>query len=108
MPLKADFARRGLPQDFLDDLNADITAFEESIGSREQKNGARVAATVAIDESIERGINAVRELDAIVQNIFRNDAATLARWTSASHTERAPRHQAAVQPPPTSPTPPKQ
>jgi hypothetical protein len=104
-PLKAEFIRRGLPQDFLDDLNSDITAFEESIGSREQKTGERVAATVAIDESIERGMNAVRELDAIVQNIFRNDPATLAHWTSASHTERAPRHPAAVQPPPTPPTP---
>jgi hypothetical protein len=100
-PLKAEFIRRGLPQDFLDDLNSDITAFEESIGSREQKTGERVAATVAIDESIERGMNAVRELDAIVQNIFRDDPATLAHWTSASHTERAPRHPAAAQPPPT-------
>jgi hypothetical protein len=106
VPLKAEFIRRGLPQGFLDDLNADITEFEESIGSREQKTGEHVAATAAIDGSIERGMNAVRELDAIVQNTFRNDPATLARWTSASHTERPPRHPAAVQPPPTPPTPP--
>jgi hypothetical protein len=108
VPLKAEFVRRGLPQDFLDDLNADIRDFEESIGSRAQTSGERVAVTVAIDESIERGMNAVRELDAIVQNIFRNDAASLARWTSASHTERAPRHSAVVEPPPTQPAQPKQ
>jgi hypothetical protein len=106
--IKAEFIRRGLPADFLDDLNADITAFEESIGSREQKSGERIAATASIDGAIERGMNAVRELDAIVQNIFRNDPAILARWTSAKHTERAPRHPAAAQPPPTTPTPPKQ
>jgi hypothetical protein len=103
--LKTEFIRRGLPQAFLDDLNADIHDFEESISSRAQTSGERVSATVAIDESIERGINAVRELDATVQNVFRDDASTLAHWTSASHTERGPRHQApAVQPTPTQPT----
>lgn len=107
-PIKAGFISRGLPADFLDDLNADITAFEESIGSREQKSGERIAATASIDGAIERGMNAVRELDAIVQNIFRDDPATLARWTSAKHTERAPRHPAAAQPPPTTPKPPTQ
>lgn len=102
-PLKTEFTRRGLPADFLEDLDADIEAFEQSINSRAQKAGARVAATNAIDESIERGMNAVRELDAIARNVFRNDAAALAEWTSASHTERAPR--APVKPPPaTQPT----
>lgn len=103
-PLKAEFIRRGLPADFLEDLDADIEAFEQSIDSRAQKTGTRVAATVAIDEAIERGMNAVRELDAIVQNVFRDDPAALAEWTSASHTERSPRHPAAVQPPSTPPT----
>lgn len=90
-PLKAEFVRRGLPADFLEDLAAGIKALEDAIDSRAQNAGARVAATVAIDEAIERGLNAVRELDAIVHNIFRNDAAALAEWTSASHTERQPR-----------------
>jgi hypothetical protein len=39
-------------------------------------------------------MNAVRELDAIVRNTFRDDPATLAEWTSARHIERAPRHAA--------------
>jgi hypothetical protein len=90
-PLKAEFARRGLRADFVDDLNADIGAFAESIDGRAQKAGERVSATVAIDGAVERGMNAVRELDAIVRNVFRNDAATLAEWTSASHVERPAR-----------------
>lgn len=103
-PLKTEFVRRGMPASFLEDLAAHIETFEQSIGGREQKTGARVAATAAIDGAIERGINAVRELDAIVRNIFRNDAATLAEWTSASHTERASRG-ATTDTPPAQPAP---
>lgn len=99
-PVKAEFIRRGLPTDFLDDLNAGIAAFEDSVDGSAQKTGARVAATTAIDTAIERGMNAVRELDAVVHNVFSNNPATLAEWTSASHTERAPRHA-----PPQTPAP---
>jgi hypothetical protein len=49
-----------------------------------------VAATVAVSDAAERGHNAVRELDAIVRNIFRDDPAALAEWESASHVERPP------------------
>jgi hypothetical protein len=98
-PLKEEFTRRGLPAGFLSELNAGITAFEESINSRAQKTGTRIAATVAVDDAIERGMNAVRELDAIVRNVFRNDPAALAEWTSASHVERAPNHANTPKPP---------
>jgi hypothetical protein len=101
-PIKSEFVRRGLPASFIEDLRADTDALESSIESRAQKKGARVAATASIDDAIERGMNAVRELDAIVRNTFRDDPATLAEWTSASHTERSPRaaHDAT---PPTQP-----
>jgi hypothetical protein len=90
VPFKAEFIRRGLPSSFVEDLNANIAAFEDALNHRAQKAGERVAARAALDEAIERGLNAVRELDAIVKNIFRDDPATLAAWTSASHTERSP------------------
>jgi hypothetical protein len=102
-PLKAEFIRRGLPADFLEDLQADIATLEASINSKAQKSGTQVAATVAIDDAIERGMNVVRELDAIVRNVFRDDPATLAHWTSASHTERASRQRAATTPAPPPP-----
>lgn len=91
-PLKAEFIRRGLPEDFLDDLKADIAKIERGIDSRDQNKGAGVAATIAIDDAVERGMRAVREMDAIVRNIFRTEPATLGEWTSARHIERAPRH----------------
>ncbi|MDT7542285.1 MAG: hypothetical protein QOE33_2189 [Acidobacteriota bacterium] len=90
-PFKQEFLRRGMQTDFFAHLAADITAFEQLIDGRAKEEGARVAATAAIDGAIERGMEAVRELDAVVRNTFRDDAGVLAEWTSASHVERATR-----------------
>ena len=92
VPLKDEFVRRGLNADFIEDLDAGIEELQESIGVRAEKTGAHVAATVAVSESSESGRDAVRELDAIVRNVFRDDPAVLAEWESASHVERAARH----------------
>lgn len=91
LPLKAEFVRRGMPEDFLEDLAADIEAFEQSINQKLQSRGAQVAATAAIDNAIERGINIVRELDAIMRNKYADDPSNLAAWLSASRVERRPR-----------------
>ncbi len=66
----------------------------------------QVTATAAIDAVLERAVNIVRELDAIMRNQFANDPATLAAWLSASHTERAPRRAAPPSPDATTTTTP--
>ena len=86
-PLKSEFIRHELPADFLDTLNAHIASFEAAGVEQNRNTGARVAATQAMDDAIERGHTIVRQLDAVVRNKFRADQATLAEWTSASHTE---------------------
>lgn len=105
LPLKAEFIRRGLPDDFLEDLAADIEDFEQAINQKIQKREAQVAATAAIDDVMERGINIVRELNAIMRNKYADDAATLAAWLSASRIERRARRTTATTttdaPPPT-------
>lgn len=97
-PLKNEFIRRELPTDFLDQLSAGITAFEQASNSKNLSTEKRVAATAAIDNAVERGMSAVRELDAIVRNKLRNDPATLAAWESASHVERTPRRRVGAGP----------
>ncbi|HEX8887882.1 MAG TPA: hypothetical protein VF779_01815 [Pyrinomonadaceae bacterium] len=105
LPLKAEFIRRGLPDDFLEDLAADIEDFEQAINQKIQKHEAQVAATAAIDDVVERGVNIVRELHAIMLNKYAGDAATLAAWLSASRTERRARRPSTTTtgapPPPT-------
>jgi hypothetical protein len=107
LPLKNEFTRRGLPEDFLEDLAGDIEAFEQAITQTIQKRGAQVATTAAIDDVIERGVNAARELDIIMRNKFAADPSTLAAWLSASHTARTPRRESVsrADAPPLAPAP---
>lgn len=97
-PLKAEFIKRGLPANFLEDLNDDIAAFEEAITQRTQGTSTQVTSTAAIDGLIEKGMEIVRELDPVMRNMFDDNPGKLAAWLSASRVERAPRSKATQQP----------
>lgn len=87
-PFAAIFPRFALPVDFLDRLNAAIADFQTSLQERHAVRTAKTETTAAIDAVIERGTVIVKQLDVIVKNTFRADAATLAAWKRASHPER--------------------
>lgn len=91
--LKAQFLAHELRADFLEDLAADIEAMEAAMSDQSGGLGNRIAAGAAIGDAIDRGVEVVRKLDAIVKNKYANSPAVLAEWTSASHTERAPRRK---------------
>jgi hypothetical protein len=101
-PLSAQFIAHEMPDDFLTDLNTDIANMETAINLQSSGVGDHVSAGAAIDEAIDAGMVLVRKLDAIVRNRYANDQATLAEWTSASHTERSPRRRSPAAPPPPS------
>jgi hypothetical protein len=90
-PLKAEFIRHEHPLTFLEDLEGQIAALERALSAQNTKRDAHVSATASVETLIERGANAVRRLDAIVRNKFRDDPATLAAWESARHVESASR-----------------
>ncbi len=90
-PFAAEFIRYDLPANFLEDLRADIAAFEQAAQTRMALGMNATASADAIDEQIEIGLDAVRDLDALVRVKYRDDAATLAAWTRASHVERPAR-----------------
>lgn len=95
---KDDFIAYGMPADFLEDLKADIEAFEEALNMTGSAIDSHVEATAAIDEAIRKGMIILRILSGIVKNVFRNDAGKLAAWTSASHIEKAPKRPAQTEP----------
>lgn len=86
-PLKAEFIRHELPPTFIEDFESDIADLERAMGGQNTGRDAHVSATASVDSTAERGMNAVRRLDAIVRNKFRDDPATLAAWESARHVE---------------------
>ncbi|MCA1619119.1 MAG: hypothetical protein LC795_07375 [Acidobacteria bacterium] len=90
-PLKAEFTKRGLGADFIQELDETAGAFDSAINQKVQHRGKQVAATAAIDGLIERGLRIARELDALVRNTRPDDPPALAAWESASHVEKPTR-----------------
>jgi hypothetical protein len=105
-PLKDEFISRGMAPGFVEDFKSRIRAVEQSVDGRAQKSAARVSATVGVAEAAERGRQAVRDLGAVVLNLFEHDAAVRAEWESASHIERAA-HRAEKEEPLAAPEPAK-
>ena len=91
LPLKAEFLRHEMHESFIEDFKEEIADLERAMGQQNTGRGAHVSATASVESAAERGMNAVRKLDAIVRNKFREDPATLAAWESARHVESAPR-----------------
>ena len=105
-PLASQFIAHELPANFLADLDAGIAALEAAINDQSSGTSNHAAMSDAIDDAIDRGINVVRKLDAIVKNKYANNPAVLGEWASASHNERAPRQKQTTAPQPPSPSPP--
>ncbi|HJQ34203.1 MAG TPA: hypothetical protein VJ866_18640 [Pyrinomonadaceae bacterium] len=99
LPLKAEFLKRGIRVDFLEDLAADTAAFEQALSNRTEQKHVRVGATASIDDLIAAGLKRVRQLDPIMRNVFEDNTAKLAAWLSASRVERAPRRAKPAPPP---------
>jgi len=87
LPLKDKFLRLGMRPSFIEDFKEDIADLERAMGQQNTGRGAHVSATASVESAAERGMVAVRTLDVIFRNLFRDDPATLATWGSARHVE---------------------
>jgi hypothetical protein len=92
-PLSAKFLEYEMPADFLTDLAEDIAAFDEAEDDQGAGLTNRVGATRTVAQAITAGIAALRQLDPVMRNKYRNDPVRLAEWLSASHVERTPKNK---------------
>lgn len=99
-PRAAEFTGRGLPANFLADLQDAIDQMVSAIDAQDEARGAQINATAAVKATQRQLNDDVRELSPIVRNTFRDDPATLAEWESASHVESAPKKAKKTPPPP--------
>jgi hypothetical protein len=90
-PFKTNFIAYGLPETFLEDLNEQIAEVREALADQTAGTRTRVTATAGIRETLDSAFIALRRVDPIVRNVFRDQPAKLAAWASARHLERAPR-----------------
>jgi len=93
---------RTLP-DFLTILQELVDDFERSLSETGTAIDAHVEATAEIGAEIRKGMIAVRIIDGVFKNKFRNDVGKLAAWTSASHIEKVSARSKPT--PPSQPTP---
>ena len=101
-PIRQRFVDFGLPANFLTELEADITAYEQAIAQKNEALDEGVGATADIGATVRETLKAVRRLRGIVPNLFAANAAKLAEWKSASHVEKLPRSTGnGATPPPT-------
>jgi hypothetical protein len=79
-PVAALFIARAMPATFVTDFNAVIERFDKALRSRLAGKGESAAARARIDASFASGFAAAQEVDAMVTNHLREDAATTAAW----------------------------
>lgn len=101
-PLKEAFLKHEMPADFIERLTQLFTDFEQVSTQKATAVSTHVAAKITMDETVARGLQAVRQLDVLIRNKFNGDPAILANWTRVSHVAyRKPNH--APEPPATDP-----
>ena len=67
-PLKAVFIEHELPPDFIERLNKGIADLEQANATQASEKNEQAAATAALDAAMEKVIEAIETLDAIVPN----------------------------------------
>lgn len=97
----AEFIKSDMPNDFVETLNTKIGALEAAIERKNVNSEGQVAARARIKEALKRGMNAVRELDAIMRNKFRGNPVVLAEWEHAIRLAPAKRKTPAKESTPT-------
>jgi hypothetical protein len=102
VPHRATFLRHEVPASVFQEMEDNITAFQEALALLYQAGEASVEAGASFDAKMEHALDHVRQLHAIVRNKFHDNPAVLAAWEHARHVERAPRRSK----PDTSNTPP--
>lgn len=75
----------------IDELSADIAAFDLAEDDKANAQSETVGATAGVDATIDRGMSAAKILDAMMKNVYDDDPVKLAEWEQARHIKRAPK-----------------
>lgn len=87
-PHREKFAKFDLPENFLDDLAADIAAFDHATSHSLGALNNRTTATRTLKDVIVRAVSTVRDLDTVINNRFRKNPLKLEQWNRAKTVQR--------------------
>lgn len=88
-PLKAEFVALAHPADFVDALRQRIADFEAAADDQSTGLQDRAGATAGIGDLIGQGLIIMKQLDAIMHNLYTANPQKLAAWTTASNIARS-------------------
>jgi hypothetical protein len=86
-PREAGFIAFGLPIDFIRELEALVNRLDAAAVVRNNGRAWRREAQTAIERAFVDGMDAVRNLDAMVPNVLRADVVSLGHWRGARRIE---------------------
>ena len=87
---KETLTERGLPADFLDHFQGELTTLESSMTEQEQSRGRRIGATQGLRFQEQEGRSVLKVLDALVHRALRGNEALLATWQGVRAIRRRP------------------
>jgi hypothetical protein len=100
-PLRALFAEYDLNADFFSAFDAEIAQLEQQLSRQTVGKGERISANASLENALLKGEKALKRLDTVVRNKYRNNPAKLAAWESARRLERAACTKRSGEAPPT-------
>ena len=98
-PLRNEFIRFEMPENFIDRLNEVINTVEASIAAANTAHDTKRSSGAEIADLISRLNAAINEIKGAVANKYYDDAAERSAWRSAVRVERAPRRSNTPAPP---------
>jgi hypothetical protein len=104
-PMKTQFLSVNLPADFLDTLTQSISDFDNATDDQTGGLEGQASSTTGLANTNAAARKALRNLNTIVRNTYKNNPAVLAEWTIASHIESGKAHHAAQPAPAPAATP---
>jgi hypothetical protein len=82
-----EFVEFGLPPTFLGDLKTLVNNLQQAVDGRLGSRAQRRKATAGIKNAMARGLEVVRDLDALLALALRDDPDTYAAWGAARRIE---------------------
>lgn len=100
-----DFAIYEHDATFVDDLRAHIEAFNSAETSQDSGKQTQAGATEAFEPLLQSAMTKVVQLNAFMHNFYKNNAAKMGEWHTASHIERQKRKKKEDEGPASNPGP---
>jgi hypothetical protein len=82
---RAELVSRGLPTDFIEQLQRAAAAYKQAIDTRGAARGKRALASSALETSTRKGKALLRTLSVFIERRFADDVNLLAEWRQLKH-----------------------